>query len=203
MKNINFKPLFASVAILGAAFAPLAASADTIPFQQTGTLKVIFEGQPADQGGFTLDQQPSFDFGMTQLTKTSNQAGSYTLNGRSTDKFSITDGRGGDTGYSITAEASKLATEWDDAKFGSAVKSGAYVIEPSSITLNTANTSHVKEVNANTEIYNTANKVLVGDKDSNGTLTAGETTATMVVPQQGIKAKEYTGFIQYTLMEQM
>ncbi|MDR0921016.1 MAG: WxL domain-containing protein [Lactobacillales bacterium] len=169
-----------AVALLTVAFAPSAAFADD-NFNKTGNTAISFTGTAAENGGLVLDEVPSFDFGSTSL-------GSAQLTATSSTPFKVTDIRGSEVGYSITAKATDLKSTTNKT------------LPTQQFLVSTASANGLVGL-SDVNIFEISNTVLTSNGDPIGDTTAGTSKAVLTMATNGVKAEAYTGTINYTLAE--
>ena len=168
--------IIVSVALTGAfaISAPLIANAavnDTV----NGTTSLTLTG---DTTALTLDSVPSFAWGSMTTTVAQTQqniAGSGNLQ--------VTDGRGGSTGYTVTALASNIT-------------SGENTLPVTAMSIDTTAVSPLTGANGANILE--SNTVLSGGADSNGTLATTSSTGHITVGNAA-KTGTYSGTITYTI----
>jgi hypothetical protein len=168
--------LMAGVLLSSLVVAPLVAHAapgDSI----TGTTALTLTG---DSGALILDSVPSFDWG----SSTTTAAQSPVAIGGS-GNLQVTDGRGGSSGYTVTAQASDMT-------------SGSLQLPVQAMTMSTTGVTHLAGA-TNADILSAAT-VASGDVDSNGTLATTATTGTIQVANNA-KTGTYNGTITYTITD--
>lgn len=166
---------------------PMMANADSTTATGQGDTTVTFTAPTT--GSLVLNKVPSYDFSSHELA--SSYSG-FTATG--SQAYDVTDLTGGNTGYTITANASTL-------------KNGDNVLPVSTFTTTTADGvadattgGKISGTSAAVNIYQTANTVATGNENSNGNLTSGTTGATMALATaNGVKAGTYSGTIDYNI----
>ncbi|MCC8439849.1 MULTISPECIES: WxL domain-containing protein [Leuconostoc] len=168
--------IIVSVALTGAfaISAPLIANAavnDTV----NGTTSLTLTG---DTTALTLDSVPSFAWGSMTTTAAQTQQ-----NITGTGDLQVTDGRGGSTGYTVTAVASNM-TSGDDT------------LPVTAMSIDTTASSPLTGATGANIL--TSNTVLSGGVDSNGTLATTASTGHITVGNAA-KTGTYSGTITYTI----
>lgn len=176
-----------SVMAIGA--LPIGVFADDTPGSAQGTTTVNFTAPKGDQ--LILNKVPSFDFGSHDLEA---DGGKFTAQG---DEYDVTNLTGNDNGYTVTALASALTTAdgkntLDFGETGLSTKTEDGAVDKLSGGQITGTPDFVK-------ISEKANTVATGNKNSNGELTSGKTSATLEISKVGTKSQTYNGTIDYTI----
>ncbi|MFT8756213.1 WxL domain-containing protein [Leuconostoc pseudomesenteroides] len=163
----------------------------------SGNSRVTFTGNTDPASSLKLTRVSNFDFGSSELrsgTNTMTVLGDYSI--------SVEDTRGGDQGYQVQAKASEMKT-------ASAVvprQSSGLTLPISSfkLTIGNGNTNSIGgsiRGSQNSEIYTVANTIATGDANSNGLNSTGSVSAVVDFANTGVKALEYSGTIDYTLLD--
>ena len=168
--------IIVSVALTGAfaISAPLIANAaegDTV----NGTTSLTLTG---DSSALTLDSVPSFNWGSKDTTAVQTQ---QSISG--TGNLQVTDGRGGSSGYTVTALASSMT-------------SSGNTLPVTAMTISTTAASPLTGVTGANIL--SSNTVLTGGADANGTLATTDSTGYITVGNAA-KTGTYSGTITYTI----
>lgn len=151
-----------------------------------GSTDVTFEGLDVDHGGLVLNEVADIAF-----TKTTTGNSNYVIDGAGNKGIKVTDLRGGDEGWTVTAKANELTAQKN---------STTYTLPVSAVEVTIADVTETRGCTS-ANIYSAANKICSGTKDSNGTWVSAAPTAQIFVNQAGVKALTYTGTIEYTLSD--
>lgn len=175
-----------SIALLTASIPVNVKAADS-DLTGSGTTKVEFTA-PTD-GSLILNKVPSYDFASHVLA--SSYSG-FTATGD--NAYQVTDLRGGDTGYEITANASPLVNG------ESTLPVTTFTTTAADGTADDVTGGKISGANA-VDIYGTSNIVATGNASSNGQFSSGTTSAEMSLSTaSGVRAGTYAGTIDYTLV---
>lgn len=163
----------------------------------SGNSRVTFTGNTDPASSLKLTRVSSFDFGSSELrsgTNTMTVLGDYSI--------SVEDTRGGDQGYQVQAKASQMKT----ASAAVPGQSSGLTLPISSfkLTIGNGNTNSIGGSilgSQNSEIYTVANTIATGDANSNGLNSTGSVSAAVDFANTGVKALEYSGTIDYTLLD--
>lgn len=163
----------------------------------SGNSRVTFTGNTDPASSLKLTRVSSFDFGSSELrsgTNTMTVLGDYSI--------SVEDTRGGDQGYQVQAKASEMKT----ASAAVPGQSSGLTLPISSfkLTIGNGNTNSIGGSilgSQNSEIYTVANTIATGDANSNGLNSTGSVSAAVDFANTGVKALEYSGTIDYTLLD--
>ncbi|MDR1568186.1 MAG: WxL domain-containing protein [Streptococcaceae bacterium] len=194
-KTVLSLTLLATIVLGGvASTSAFAADVQGANGKKEGTSTVTFEGIDVNNGGLVLDKASSIVFA---TTTTGNGSADYVIAGTSTEGITVTDLRGGDEGWTVTAKASDLK-----ASNGG----NNYTLPVTSVTLTIADSVATKDSEkvkgaAGADIYTAANKICFGQSDTNGTWSSAIPTSEIQVKKAGVKALTYTGKIEYTLSD--
>ncbi|MBS9339162.1 hypothetical protein G6R29_05950 [Fructobacillus sp. M2-14] len=188
MKNFKKLNLVVATLAVAAAVAPVSAFADTKvdDTHRDGTATINFQGQ---NGKITLDQVPDFDFSTHDLGELLSNGLKFTTNGDKSIK--VTNLTGSNDPYTVTAQANEL-------------KQGDTVLPVQSFLFNAQNGNKNSFDGLITgagdqDIYKQSKTVATGDKNANGTLESGTTSANMTLSANNVKNGSYKGDINYTL----
>ncbi|MFT9030109.1 MAG: WxL domain-containing protein [Leuconostoc pseudomesenteroides] len=163
----------------------------------SGNSRVTFTGNTDPASSLKLTRVSNFDFGSSELrsgTNTMTVLGDYSI--------SVEDTRGGDQGYQVQAKASEMKT----ASAAVPGQSSGLTLPISSfkLTIGNGNTNSIGGSilgSQNSEIYTVANTIATGDANSNGLNSTGSVSAAVDFANTGVKALEYSGTIDYTLLD--
>lgn len=163
----------------------------------SGNSRVTFTGNTDPVSSLKLTRVSNFDFGSSELrsgTNTMTVLGDYSI--------SVEDTRGGDQGYQVQAKASEMKT----ASAAVPGQSSGLTLPISSfkLTIGNGNTNSIGGSilgSQNSEIYTVANTIATGDANSNGLNSTGLVSAAVDFANTGVKALEYSGTIDYTLLD--
>lgn len=163
----------------------------------SGNSRVTFTGNTDPASSLKLTRVSSFDFGSSELrsgTNTMTVLGDYSI--------SVEDTRGGDQGYQVQAKASQMKTA--SAAVPGQSSSLTLPISSFKLTIGNGNTNSIGGSilgSQNSEIYTVANTIATGDANSNGLNSTGSVSAAVDFANTGVKALEYSGTIDYTLLD--
>ncbi|WP_172356345.1 WxL domain-containing protein [Lactococcus insecticola] len=139
-------------------------------------------------GAITLDTVPSLTFEDQDITEDG-----FISDGEASDVFTITDLRGGDTGWILNAVASELT-----------LTTGAYDLPVSDLTITPAEggieDSDVTGISGN--IYQTEGTILKAGPDTNGKQEI-DVDSSSLSAGEALKAGTYEGTITYTLGDEI
>jgi hypothetical protein len=158
--------------------APLIANA-AVGDTTTGNTSLTLTG---DASALTLDSVPSFNWGSATTTAASSALQDIAGNGN----LQVTDGRGGSSGYVVTATASEM-------------KSGEVVLPVSEMTIDTTASTPLQG-NDSADVLAGSATVLEGNADSNGTRSTTASTGHIQV-ENSAKVGTYSGTITYTITD--
>lgn len=163
----------------------------------SGNSRVTFTGNTDPASSLKLTRVSSFDFGSSEL-----RSGTNTMTVLGDCSISVEDTRGGDQGYQVQAKASQMKTA--SAAVPGQSSSLTLPISSFKLTIGNGNTNSIGGSilgSQNSEIYTVANTIATGDANSNGLNSTGLVSAAVDFANTGVKALEYSGTIDYTLLD--